>query len=867
MSIILYTPEVTAQYAYLNIFPDQFKTEKEKQEDSWMKNTMDFFANKAYASYVNARDSYVKNYDLVKGILRREDFYEHDEVKSWTDQLSKDLALPAYVKHYSIMTAPLNELSGELTKRPDGYKVKAFDDDSKAEELEFKTELLNQFILAQARKKILEKLEIQGEEVDEDQLNQLTLEEVKGEVDSYTSTAEKWANHVLTAVKAELNLKEIKEDSFRDMCISARPRIHIYEDNSNLGFNIEAVNPKNTWYVSVPDRQYLSDPTGRQRGAYAAGTVHVMEISEIIEKFPDLTKEEVDHLRKSLDNFGLINARESNLTAPNVPAGAASVKYDTYDPLVLQTRMLVESDMKENNDSLRDWLGLSNNPGAFGYKYAVVVAYWASKKKIGKLTYIDETGNPQSKLVDENYISGTIPTEIEVEWGWINQWYQGVKIGPDIYHVKPFNLFNYCPLIGMDWELKNTEAKSPVDMMKPFQVLYNVCLNQLYDLFKKEIGNVPSINIRRIPKLKDGDDQDAIDMWMLEAKERGVLFDDDSPENTKAPVSNQSVAKTLDLTRSNEMVTRINIADWLKAQCWELVGMNRERLGSVKASQTATGTNAAITQSYAQTEPLFVAHEYLMGQVYQAIIDAAMYIESQKPQSTLSYITSKGESAFVQINGSDLRLRDLKVFPTNRPEDRELFKELRDLAQPLLQNGGSFMEVIELYSTDSVRQLKNVFKRLKDRMEEFQQISAQQEQQKLEDEKSIRAAEMQHEEYLQDKQMVNDNYNKALDRASNERKAIIQATGFGKVESEDLNENLVPDVMETEKLNFDREKATKDYIIKMAEVQGRTKADQDKKEIELEKLKVARENMKNDLSIAKQNAKGRANKPKPKKKK
>lgn len=866
--IILYTPDTNIKYAYLNIYPDQFKTEKEKIDDkSWIKNTMDYFATKAYSSYVHARQTYVKNYDLVKGILRREDFFEEPEIKAWIEPLTKDLDLPSYVKHYNIMSVPLNELSGELTKRPDGYRVKAFDDDSKSEELQYKTDLLNQYILSEAKSKIQEKLELQEDEYDEEQLNQLTLEEVQGQIEAYTSTAEKWANHVLTAVKADLNLKEIKEDSFRDLNISARPRIHIYEDNSNLGFNVECVNPKNTWRLTIPDRQSISDPTGRQRGDYAAGTVKVMEISEIIERFNWLTKEEIDHLRKSLENFGLVNVRESNLTAQNVVPGPGSIKYDTYDPLVMQERMLIDSELKENNDSLRDWLGLTNNPGVFGYKYVVIESYFISKRKIGKVTWEDELGNIQSKIVDENYISGTISTEISLEWGWINQWYKGYKIGPDIYHIAPFNLFNYCPLFGIDWELKNTEAKSFVDMMKPFQVLYNVCLNQLYDLFKKEIGNIPNVNIRRIPKLKDADDQDAIDVWMMEAKDRGVMFDDDSPENTKAPVSNTSVAKSIDLTRSNEMNTRIAIADWLKAQCWELVGMNRERLGKSQASATATASQSNLQQSYAQTEPLFVAHEYLMGQVYQGIIDAALYIEGAKPQSTLSYITNQGESAFVQINGSDLKLRDLKIFTTNRPEDRENFQQIRDLMQPLLQNGGGFLDVIEVYSTDSMRQMKSIGKRIDTKLEQVRQENMQLEQQKLQDSKEIKGADIQYAQYLEDKKMINDNYQNDLDRASKERIAIISATGFGKVESEDLNQNQVPDVLETEKLNLDRETAIKDYQIKMQEVQGRLKESEDKKQIELEKLKNEKLNMANDLQIARINLKGRQQKSTSKKKK
>src|SRR5688572_15095586 len=180
MAIIHYTKGATStEYAYLNVFPDQFTTEKEKEGDDWIKSNMDFFANKAYSVYVKNRDTFAKNYDLVKGILRREDFYEEPQVKSFTEMLTKDLDLPAYVKHYSIITTPLNELVGELSKRPDEIRVKAFDDDSKSEELEFKTQLLQQYVLTSAKAKIQEKLAVAGEEVEEEELQQLTFEQVK----------------------------------------------------------------------------------------------------------------------------------------------------------------------------------------------------------------------------------------------------------------------------------------------------------------------------------------------------------------------------------------------------------------------------------------------------------------------------------------------------------------------------------------------------------------------------------------------------------------------------------------------------------------------------------------------------------------
>jgi len=858
MAIIRYTKDATIRYAYLNIFPDQFKTDKEKQDESWVKNTMDYFANKAYAEYVKSRDTFVKNYDLVKGILRREDFYVEPEVRSFTDVLTADLELPAYVKHYSIMTTPINELVGEISKRPDAFRVKAFDDDSKAEELEFKTQILQDYVVSQAQRKILEKAALEGEEVSDEEIQDKTLDQVKDELDSYTSVAEKWANHILTAEKAEFVLKEKSEDAFRDLLISSREFFHIYEDNSKTGFNIEVANPKNTWFLTTPDRKYISDTTGRSQGAYAAGIVQVMELSEIIEAIPDITKEEIDHLRSSLQDYGLINVRESNLGNPNAIPGQDSVQYDTYDPLVLQTRMIIESEMKENNDGLKDFLGLTSNVSSFGYKYVVVRAYWISKKKIGKVIYLDEMGNEQSMLVDENYKSKTIPTEESLEWGWINQWYQGIKIGPDIYHIKPYKLLPYCPIIGQVFEVKNTEAKSLVDMMKPFQVIYNVCMNQLYKLLEKEVGKVQLMSIRHIPIPKDGDAQDALDVWEMEARNRGVVFVDDSPENLKSP-SGFNQFTSLDLTRTQEIQARYTLAQQIKNECWELIGMSRQRLGSVQASESATGTNAAITQSYAQTEPLFVAHEYVLGQLYQAIIDAALYVEAKKPQSTISYITSEGESAFVSVNGTDLRFRDLKVFLTNRPEDRQMFSEIRGLSQAVLQNGRSLHDVIELHSTNSVRQMKQVFKKLKDRQEQLQDQQLQQKQQELEQQQQQVQAQIESAQQLAAEKLANDNYQAELDRINKKEIALIAAEAKGGPLS-DIDESGAPDVLEINKLAFEQSKAAKDYQAKMNDIQSKNALAAQKLQVEREKLQVARENQANDLAVARENAKGRANK-------
>jgi hypothetical protein len=345
----------------------------------------------------------------------------------------------------------------------------------------------------------------------------------------------------------------------------------------------------------------------------------------------------------------------------------------------------------------------------------------------------------------------------------------------------------------------------------------------------------------------------------MEARTRGVVFIDDSPENLKGPSSfNQFTS--LDLTRTQEIQARYTLAQQMKIECWELIGMSKQRMGSIAASETATGTQTALSQSYSQTEPLFVAHEYVMGQLYQAIIDSALYIESSKPQSTLSYITNEGESAFVQVNGSDLKLRDLKVFLTNRPEDSQMFNELRQLSQALIQNGGTLYDVIELYSTKSMREMKKTFKDLRDRQMEQQQQQLQLQQQQQEQQGKIAQAQIQEAARMAQEKQANENYQNELDRINKKEIAMINAMSKEGGATADLDMSGTPDALEIEKLASQQTKAQKDYDSKMADINSKNSIAQQKLQLEREKIKLARDNQANDLAVAKENAKGRNNK-------
>jgi hypothetical protein len=213
------------------------------------------------------------------------------------------------------------------------------------------------------------------------------------------------------------------------------------------------------------------------------------------------------------------------------------------------------------------------------------------------------------------------------------------------------------------------------------------------------------------------------------------------------------------------------------------------------------------------------------------------------------------------VKGSDLKFRDLKVFLTNRPEDKQMFDELRGLSQAVIQNGGSLYDVIELYSTKSMRAMKRVFKDLRDRQMQIQDQQLQQQQQQIEQQREIAAAQIQQAQIQKEQDIANENYQNELDRINKKEIALIAAESKAGPLT-DVDRSGVPDVLEIEKLATEQSRSNKEYETKMADIQAKNVQNLQKLEIEREKLKVARENQKNDLDIAKLNAKNRAKKPK-----
>jgi len=788
-------------------YPKQFTTKKEKSTNTFIKSNMDYFANIAFAQY-KQNQVFRKNYRLYNGEFNFNDYINQPEYKEMVDYLAdipdQEPDVPQYLKHYSIVTPPINQLKGELINRPHRYKVKAVDDEAINEVIDYRTELIKEYFMSQLS------ANIQGQPIPPEELAQ-QQQEIQNKILDYTSTAEEWGNKTLNALRYHFNFKEKSSQSFLDFLITGKEFHHFYPDNSRIGFNYKIENPSNVWYLANRNAIYAED-------CWALGTIEVLSMSEIVERY-NLTGEEIDHLNdKALQN---LRNNEYSPLAPALP--------NPNDPLWQLTF--------ENVGDFANG-GIDHNVFSFNSQHAftVVTAYWQSKKLVYKRTYLDEQGFQQEMFVNEDYKYNKQDGDISLEEVWINEWWRGIKIGNDIYiNFEPLDYIQSSPIIGIINTTRNTQSKSFLDLIKPYQILYNIAMNQLWELLEKEIGVVFLGDLKVVPKK---DSQDPIEMMLWNAKNRGTLFIDTSIENTGGAVQFNQMSR-VDLSRTAEIQSRIQLAQLIRNEAYELIGITRQRLGSPTANETATAANNNLQQSFAQTETWFSWHDTILQKVYQTILDIAQYTELQKPTSTLNYLNSELETVFLRITKDEL-LHELFVFVSSYAEDKVTLDQLKQLAQPAMQNGAELLEMLDLFTASSERSLRKTLEEVQKRKEAIRQQEQQNQQQQMQMQQEQFQQKMQVDQANEQEKARREDMNKELDRQN--RLEVEKLRGIANEGSyspeKDTTDLLIQQTslsQQISKQNYERENKKKEQSMREREL------DLKEKDIDT-KLEIAKTN-------------------------
>ena len=877
--------------------PIQFLPEKEKDEEwrAWNLDWLEFQGMKQLRR--NAR-RLMKNYKLAKGIIDKTDYIveEDNEMADLIDTLTKEDASALELKFYPIIPNVINVLSNEFSKRASKITFRAVDDMSYNEMLEEKRAMLEDVLVQQAQQKMLISMINQGLDPESEEAQQMmstenikTLPEIEDYFrKDYRSMIEEWASHQMKVDTERFTLQELEERAFRDMLITDREFWHfrMMEDD----YEVELWNPLLTFYHKSPDVRYIS------QGNWV-GKMDLLSVSDVIDKFGwMMNQEQLEALEAIYPVRSAGYAVQGYQNDGTYYDPTRTHEWNTQMPSLAYRQFTSVYDSKFGTGDIVEWiLSDSEDTVDFGKTHLLRVStiYWKSQRKVGHLTKITQEGEIIQEIVTEDYKTIEKPvynTTLfkqknkdnlifgeHIDWIWINETWGGVKIGPNrpafwgmnnpgginpIYlglnGGKPGRIpFQFkgdatlygckLPVEGSVFGDRNTRSISLVDLMKPYQIGYNIVNNQIADILVDELGTVIMLDQNALPRHSLGEDwgKNNLAKAYVAMKNFQMLPLDTSITNTENALNFQHY-QVLNLEQTNRLLSRIQLANYFKNQAFEVIGLNPQRMGqAIAQQQTATGIEQAMNASYAQTEQYFIQHsDYLMPRVHQMRTDLSQYYHSKKPSLRLQYITTTDEKVNFQINGTELLMRDFNIFCTTKTNQRSIMEQLRSIALNNNTTGASIYDLGNIIKAESIAELTGVLK------EAEQKTMAQKQQ-----EQQLQQQMQQEMLASQEKQKQMDLQFKAEEAEKNRQKDIlvaeIRASGYGammdvnKNQESDFDENM-KDIRQSEQyreqMNFKREQEVNKTAMTGQKMSIEREKIQTQKEIADKQLQIAREN-------------------------
>lgn len=814
--------------------PIQFLPNSEKDEQ-WRAHNMDWLEWQGIKQVRRNSRRLLKNYKLAKGIIDRTDYIieEDNEYADIIETLTKEDQSALELKFYPIIPNVINMMTGEFSKRNSKIMFRAVDDISYNEMMEQKREMIEEALITDAQHKMMVRMVQMGADPESEEAQQaLNPENLKSlpEIESffkkdYRSMVEEWATHQTKVDEERFKMYELENMAFRDMLITDREFWHFKMNEDD--YEIELWNPLLTFYHKSPDARYVS------QGNWC-GKFDIMTVADVIDKYGwSMTQEQLEALEAiypvrsaALPLHGLQNdGSYYDATRPHA--------WNVEGPsLAMRQYLSTYENMPFNGDIVQWILAEGEDFLDYGPTHMLRVAtiYWKSQRKVGHLTKITEDGEIIQDIVDETFkilekpvYNSRISTKKtkenlifgeHIDWIWINEVWGGVKVGPNrptfwgmnnpsgfspIYlNIKrlPFQFKGdstlygcKLPVEGSVFSDRNTRSVSLVDLMKPYQIGYNIVNNQIADILVDELGTVILLDQNALPRHSLGEDwgRNNLAKAYVAMKNFQMLPLDTSITNTENALNFQHY-QVLNLEQTQRLLSRIQLSNYFKTQAFESIGITPQRMGTPVGQESATGIQQSVNASYAQTEQYFTQHsDFLMPRVHQMRTDLAQYYQSKKPSLRLQYMTSTEEKVNFQINGIDLLLRDLNVFCTTKSNHRFVLEQLKQLALTNNTAGASIYDLGNIIKADSIAELSHVMKAAEEKQNAARQQQMQQEQQMQEQALQARADE-------QRMKMEFDAAENEKDRQARIIETEIRAAGYGS--AVDINKNEQSDYMD-----------------------------------------------------------------------
>ena len=544
-----------------------------KKNKAWRKAHLDWADSKTFFNYDLVRKSVVHkkvNYDLMDGRLHMDDL----ELILNPEGIRAGF-IPDKIQHYPVINSKLNVLRGEESKRVFDYKVVVTNPTAISEIEDAK------------KREVLQRLQQWVSQMSQSEDEARAELERIGEYYTYEwqDMREVRANALLNHYSKELNFPLLFNAGFMDAMIVGE---EIYQCDIVGGEpTLERLNPMKV-------RVFKSGYSDRIEDADMIVLEDYWSPGKVIDTFYDsLSKKDREYLEKAPTSYGM-----------GVDSMAQRDEREAFVPAPMVSDELVGETFFWDPIGGADGVGSSLLPYDLAGNVKVLRVYWKSRRRIKKVRGYDPmTGEETFGFYPETYVIDKDAGE-EEEIFYVNEAWEGTKIGSDIYvnmrpRVVQYNRLSnpsrcHFGIVGSIYNLNDGKPFSMVDMMKPYSYLYDVIHDRLNKLIARNWGSLVRFDISKKPKGWD------VDKWMYYARTMGAFFEDSFNEGNVgaatgklAGAMNNASSGVIPTADGNQIQQYVNLLEYIKQEMSDVGGISKQREGQVSNRETVGGVERA----------------------------------------------------------------------------------------------------------------------------------------------------------------------------------------------------------------------------------------------------------------------------------
>ena len=361
---------------------------------------------------------------------------------------------------------------------------------------------------------------------------------------------------------------------------------------------------------------------------------------------------------------------------------------------------------------------------------------WRGEARQGILTYVNEMGFTTTRVVEEDYQLNPEAGDINIDWAYEPQVYEGYRIGTrwtGVYPIKArpiaYQRNGKLPYNGIMEVLPMFGKFSIIELITPFQIMRNIVSYHREMVIAKN-----KMLILLLPEsLIAGDEEDKI--YKMAAD--GTLVVNDEEDNTGQKMAQ---VRLLNANLGDYINQLSQLIEQIKMDARELVDMNMQRYGEIAQSAGSTTTQEAIARSSMGSVIIVAMFDEMRKHDYQRDLDFGKLAYVDGLQTT--FFDDKHNRRYLSLDVNSYIMSEYGILVKNEQKELDKINQLRQWAFSAAQNGDLDMAIAAI-TGENVTQIKATVEKFMELKRKHETDMQQAEQMLKQEELQNKLAEIQ----------------------------------------------------------------------------------------------------------------------------